>query len=231
MHYSCCTNLVEPRCPDPESFGTTRPLPQVDMTQLSRRPDPVDLTRSMLLSRAPCRPGPVTSCDRTAGQRRQHLIRREMASVRCVQPTVRRSMPCSIQALLWHRYVRASGICPLASIKSCPGVTESERSRRATSMRVVQNAEYLPVLASWLVRLSVYRSPGYGGPEGSQACGAACRRAHGHPSAGPRWRELRHEQQACPRRAVFTLRSQPVTSNGFLETIYDTLPTWRTGAF
>jgi hypothetical protein len=48
----------------------------------------------------------------------------------------------------------------------------TERNRQSRDNPIL-NAEYSPVLALWLVRLSSCRSPGYGGPEGSHAC-ASC---------------------------------------------------------
>ena len=63
-----------------------------------------------------------------------------------------------------------------------------------------QNAEYSPVLALWLVRLSARRSPGYGGPEGSHAC-ASC------PAS-----TSRKKTRAVPRggRAAARLHRQPI---------------------
>jgi hypothetical protein len=46
----------------------------------------------------------VSRGDTGAGQALRHLIRREMASVRCVRPTARRSTRCGVQVLprqLW----------------------------------------------------------------------------------------------------------------------------------
>jgi hypothetical protein len=62
------------------------------------------------------------------------------------------------------------------------------------------NAEYSPVLALWLVRLSACRSPGYGGPEGSHAC-ASC------PAS-----TSRKKTRAVPRggRAAARLHRQPI---------------------
>ena len=63
-----------------------------------------------------------------------------------------------------------------------------------------QIAEYSPVLALWLVRLSACRSPGYGGPEGSHAC-ASC------PAS-----TSRKKNRAVPRggRAAARLHRQPI---------------------
>jgi len=62
-------------------------------------------------------------------------------------------------------------------------------------------AEYSPVLALWLVRLSACRSPGYGGPGGSHAC-ASC------PAS-----TSRKKTRAVPRggRAAACLQRQPIT--------------------
>ena len=63
-----------------------------------------------------------------------------------------------------------------------------------------QIAEYSPVLALWLVRLSACRSPGYGGPESSHAC-ASC------PASTSRMKT-----RAVPRggRAAARLHRQPI---------------------
>src|SRR5216683_7339788 len=78
--------------------------------------------------------------------------------------------------------------------------TEGKRSRCASAVRLAPNAEYSPVLALWLARLSACRSPGYGGPEGSHAC-ASC------PAS-----TSRKKTRAVPRggRAAARLHRQPI---------------------
>src|SRR5712664_4662662 len=79
-----------------------------------------------------------------------------------------------------------------------PGCEAS--ARRGPPAAATSSAEYSPVLALWLVRLSACRSPGYGGPEGSHAC-ASC------PAS-----TSRKKTRAVPRggRAAARLHRQPI---------------------
>jgi hypothetical protein len=76
-------------------------------------------------------------------------------------------------------------------------ITQRGGERLTSGMPI---AEYSPVLALWLVRLSACRSPGYGGPEGSHAC-ASC------PAS-----TSRKKNRAVPRggRAAARLHRQPI---------------------
>jgi hypothetical protein len=77
----------------------------------------------------------VTYRDSAAGHTGRHLIRRPMASVRCIRPLARRSMRCAVQmhpgtVVSGHRDLPA-GIHHLRVLT----FTESEQSPRAASLR------------------------------------------------------------------------------------------------